>query len=494
MEEDKNIRLTLVHPNEGRNNEITVDLMVIFGYIRRLFTLWLAFAVALGAVSLGVGIQRQNLTSDGKTAVLVSYTYPTAKNGLDPNGETLDVNKIRSPAMIESALSSLGMDPTLAVRVRNCISIEGVVPDSTVDEQTLYYDLFSRSGNAAIAQTLLEMAYEYTQYIVTFDYQSAGLSGEEGISLLNEVVKAYQSYFTETYLDFPTAGISINVIDYQDYDYAEAVNIFTSALNSISSSVTDIPGQYRETFRSSNTGYTFGDLSRITQSLRNTELNRVSAFLALNPVSRRGADAAIEWYRWQLEEARVNRTVLESRLAALTEAIARYQKAPVLYTIVDNAGSAENASPSRWQPLNREDLNENYDDMISQQLSVQNQISSETATIQRCQEMIERFQNAPASQPSDVETIEGYLSDLNQKVNQLIEIVDETAEEYYSRMVSDSLFRVLVPASSSAAPPLLSKNAMMMIAGLEGGLLLVWFGAAAVLGIRDSNRKEKAAS
>ena len=66
---------------------------------------------------------------------MVGFTYDGIEKGLDPNGNEFDANTLKSPSIIESTLTDLGMDTKNTDAIRSAITISGVVPDDTIDDR-----------------------------------------------------------------------------------------------------------------------------------------------------------------------------------------------------------------------------------------------------------------------------------------------------------------------------------------------------------------------
>lgn len=64
--------------------------------------------IAAGAV-FGGAMLLSNSKATPLTA-MVGFTYDGIEKGLDPNGNEFDANTLKSPSIIESTLTDLGMD------------------------------------------------------------------------------------------------------------------------------------------------------------------------------------------------------------------------------------------------------------------------------------------------------------------------------------------------------------------------------------------------
>ena len=96
MEEDRNVRVTLVRPSADKGSgEDEIDLLEIFTCAKRYFTLWIVLAVVVALLAGSIGLFLQPLADRGAASALISYA------NIDP-----DVSKIKSQSVVEEALRS----------------------------------------------------------------------------------------------------------------------------------------------------------------------------------------------------------------------------------------------------------------------------------------------------------------------------------------------------------------------------------------------------
>ena len=475
MDDQRDIRLTLVQPQRQDDNEIIIDIPSIFVYIRRLFALWLALAVALGAIFGGIALFAANMKADRNATTIVRFT-----RSKDPNGNALDVTKLISPAVLTPALDRLGIDLMELEDIRDCFKITGIMSDEAKDQQKLYYDLFQKNGDLDTVDSLLEISYATSLYILSFDYNKAGFTQEEGIDIVNMVVAAYQDYYNETYSDNHPLTTTINVIDYHDYDYAEAASIFSDQLSQISSYLSSASSGSGASFRSSQTGYTFADLQRQASTLRDIELDELMSYIMINSVTANDIETEISYYQWRIENLEQSRAVQESRLASLTDQIALYQKDPVIY--VTGEGNTPIAAAS--------DMSNNYDSLIQDKLNTQASIADYTRTISYYESVIEGFREAETVEEKDKRTVEAYLDSLSAHVQRLAADVQTTAEEYYEKISLGDMLKIPVPGIVPPANNIYTDTAKIIVI-VEAVLLLTYLAASVILGLRDANAEKK---
>ena len=359
MGEDKNVFLTIRNDERNDDEELRVDFGLILKHAKRFFALWLCLAFALGCLSGGLGLLAQRVLAEHVTRTLIS-----AQSGYD-------ITKIKAPSVIEDALNELGLDVLDMEDFQNAVEISGLIPSEAYERLSMYYDLINKnssSTNVDSLTALLDSGYDVSQYIVSFHYRDAHLSQREGVAFLNALLRAYRNYCVRVYTHDLSMGNSLSVIDYREYDYAEAANIFSNALDSATSYLSSLEG-IAGSFRSTETGLTFQDLHRTANLLRSVDLDRISSYIVIHSVSENDAETEIAYYRWRIEQLEQQRSVQRTRFYALEDSINNYRKDDILIINGVNGNSVV-SSPT--------DVNANYDSMIQDKLNAEASIASRT--------------------------------------------------------------------------------------------------------------------
>lgn len=471
LEDEKNVRLTVV--GLGGEEDDAIDLGIIGKQAKRLFALWLCFALGFGALSgaAALAVQRFFLTEEIKA--LVSFS---------DSDTTYDIRKIKSPAVVETALNELNRDILDLERVRNAIHISGVIPDGAYDQMSMFYNIVSEGKSESAVHSLLDSSFSVSRYVISFDYAKAKFSLDEGVAFMNTLLEAYQDYFAKTYNYNTSMGNALGAVDYKDYDYAEAVNIFSTSLNNLTSYLSEVEESATATFRSVETGFTFQDLARTASTLRGVDLDRISSYIVIHSVSSFDAATEISYYRWLIENLTRERTIQRTRLASLTRSIEEYEKDPILIAVQDRGSVV----------ADMEDLNGSYDSMIREKLSVQATIASYSRSISYYESVIEGFENGQNPSPENIEKVKNDLAALNEKVNLLIENATKTVDEYYERAAFANRIRVLIPATGKHSP-FISKTVVMIVFAVEA-LIFCIFGMIAFVKGLEAQRAMKADS
>ena len=96
-------------------------------YLRKWWWLIAVLSILSGVVFFSIVSSRQTY----KASMMIEFTNPEAKNGLYPSGDSIDVEEIKSSAVIWNALESLGRNDSVdSVRRRTSVSAVGSAEDS----------------------------------------------------------------------------------------------------------------------------------------------------------------------------------------------------------------------------------------------------------------------------------------------------------------------------------------------------------------------------
>ena len=487
-ENEKNISVTLVTPDDSEKNSIVISFAEMWKYAKKFFALWISLAIVAVFVSVGIAYAFQKSFYLGDATALIGLNYDGVDKGLDPNGNKLDITKIKSPSVIESALTNLDMNTEESDIIRQNLNITGVVPEDAMNEMTMYYDVFSNGSNSALqaAQSILDSKFYSSKYLVTFNYFKAGFSFEEGKEILNEVLNSYRSYFFETYNYNVALGSSVSVVDYTTYDYAEAVNIFSNSLDSVTDYLNNIKQSDTSSFRSSVTGYSFDDLLAEASLIKNNDLDRSSSYITINNITKNDKDSMISYYKYLVEQLERKKAVSVSTLNSINDSISSYEKDPLIMVVgSDNESSTEEDGKTVSQNINKA-----YDDLVSQKIDTQKTISSYSKNIRYYNSIISAFNKSRTSSKEEIAKAEDYLSVLNDRLQKLIDNTNKTAEEYYSNVAFANAFKVLVPASGSQKE-VVTSNMKMPVLMSEALLFVTYIGIVVVGSIVSANKKKK---
>lgn len=475
-----NVTLKKENDDEG---EALVNLRDLFKNFKRYLAIWICASIIVSILSLvGAAIFKSDDHKELKS--LVSFAYKGIESGLDPAGNKLDVNTLKSPAVIEMALTNLGRSVGELEAIRQDISIEGIIPKDAIERITAYKSIYeSGAGNSSLdaAQQMLDTKYYPTQYNVSFNYANTGYKPSEAVQVFNEILNCYQDYFFDTYGYNKSLGSAITTLDYNDYDYSEAVDVFNDTLSTLKSYVDQLSVSDATRFRSNITGYTFADLSETISTIKSIDLDLISSYIAVNNVTK-DKDAAVTYYQYRVEQLTRERAVTEEKLASIIDSFNNYKKDTVLLFGEDKDSLGANYTQASPQ----------YDSLINQKIDTQTQLSSTTQRINYYNSRITALNSLPVGSQEKMDKVDGNLQKLNEKVNVLLDNVNKTADEYYENVSFSNAYNVLVPASSSNVNLItnaLDSAKMILLIG-NALIFVIYIFAAVISSIKDGSKKK----
>lgn len=483
--EERYLNVTLKNESDEKD-EVVVSLSGIFKKFKKFFIIWIVVAIVAGLLT--VSFSGLTGADQYKTmTALVSFTFDGIEKGKDPAGGAFDANILKSPAIIESALTKLGHSLKEVESVRQGISVEGIRPADAIDRITVYQSIYEggSSGALSAAEKMLETTYYPTQFKVYFNYANTVFEDDEAVEVFNTVLESYRDYFFEKYGYNEALGSAVTAIDYTAYDYAEALDVFSNTLSTLRSYVDNLSAEDTTRFRSSETGYTFSDLSEAIKTVQSIDLDVISAYISLNNVTK-DKETTESYYEYRIQSLERQKVIATENLATITDAINTYQKDTI--QIFGNGTEGTDTISNI--------ASDKYESLIQQRINTQNELSTTTQQINYYTDRLKKLSSNKTASQADIDRVEADLSSLNEKVAGLIDNVNRTANEYYNTVTFANAYNILVPASSSSVVRTLSdvvKDSLVPLLVVEALLVVAYICVAFITAIIDENKKNKAA-
>ena len=377
--------------DKKKDSVLTVGML--FSKMKKFFVPWIIAAVVIALLNLGISGGKRLVT--GTVSSVINFSFDGIESGLDPAGNKFDVNEIKSKDIIRESLKETGLDGDVN-HIYSHINIDGVVPLDVIERITKYDSIYN-SDVIVSSKSIQDTSYYPTQYKIVLECGS-----ETGT----------------------------------EYDYVDAVDVFDSSLGSLKNYIDELAASDNTRFRS-ETGYTFADLSSSIDTVRNEDLDWISSYITLNNVTKDKKNL-IANYKFKIEDLKRSKIISEEQLKAVSETIEVYEKNSIL--IFSNATDAANASLTQ--------SSDTYDNLITQKIEAQANLSACEQNIKRYEERIKSLENG-ASTAADEEVVDAELKKISGKIDTLINTVNETASEYYEKVLFSNAYTVLTPASTS---------------------------------------------
>ncbi|MCR4904218.1 MAG: hypothetical protein K6A23_15275, partial [Butyrivibrio sp.] len=408
-----------VHKENMNNNEQTIDLINVAKIMkehRKIYFYLLIAAVILGAALGMIKVAIDHYFNKSSYArALISFQYDGIESGLDPNGASFDITKIKSPAVIQKALNNLDISSEYIEKVRENIVIEGVIPEDAVERITVINKMAEE--DAQYYEQLLDVSYFPSQYIVYF-YDDGTFEVNQIDQILDAVLSSYKEYFFDTYANNEALTVTAGLLSGEDYDYSESVDLLRTQL-SLMKNFAQAKASEAPDFRASSTGLSYADIVTSIGFIQDADLARLSSYVESNSLTT-DVDRQIEYYEYQINEYTNQLSELQVDLSNVTSAINSYQKDPVI--IVSSSDTTQETEQS----------NEYYDELIDQKLALSTKISTINTEINRYYTLLNEIQNkSTASTEAEYEYADNLITNLDSKISEWIDLIEETTEEYY---------------------------------------------------------------
>ncbi len=228
----------------------------ILRYLKKLLPLIIVFCLlATYAVYFKLSTSNTYIASE-----VIHYNDEQAEKGLAPTGDKLDVNEIKSSAVMSKVVDKMGL--TGIYSVDSLISRINITPIEDKDK-------------VAQKDAKLEEGEEYIYEPSTFIISFASTSGEGpdfGRTILDETLDVYFEQFSQKYVNVAPANNTIENLNKNDYDFIEIMELIdTSIDNTLNTLYQRI--EQNNFFRSTETGVSFSELADDFNYLRQSKVS-----------------------------------------------------------------------------------------------------------------------------------------------------------------------------------------------------------------------------
>jgi len=191
---------------------------------------------------------------------VIHYNDPQAEQGLTPTGSKLDVNEIKSSAVMSKVVNKMGL--TGIYSVDSLISRISITP--LPDEDKI-------AQKEAKLEEGEEYVYEPSTYIVSFT-----ATNNEGTdfarTILDETLDVYFAEYSQEYVNVAPTKNVIENIESENYDYIEMVEMIDTGIDETLSTLYQRMDQ-NPYYRSTKTGVSFSDLADEFSYIRHVKLS-----------------------------------------------------------------------------------------------------------------------------------------------------------------------------------------------------------------------------
>ncbi len=266
----------------------------VLRYIKKFLPLIIIFCLlATTAIYFVLSRSNKHIASE-----IIHYNDEYAEQGLAPNGDTLDVNEIKSSAVMSKVVDKM--------------DLAGVY---SVDELISRIDIFPIEDEDKVAQkdAMLKQGEEYTYkpstYIVSFTAESDE-EPEFARKMLEEILDFYFEQFSQNYVNVAPADNTIENINKNNYDYIEMMELIDE---SISDALGTLSWKIAKNsyYSSSETGVSFEDLAEDFNYLRQVKVASLFSKISKYQVTK-NKSILISDYTTRIDNNNISNTKDES--------------------------------------------------------------------------------------------------------------------------------------------------------------------------------------
>ncbi len=228
----------------------------ILRYLKKLLPLIVAFCL-LATCAVYFKLSRSNTYIASE---VIHYNDEQAEKGLAPTGDKLDVNEIKSSAVMSKVVDKMGL--TGIYSVDSLISRIDITPIEDMDK-VMQKDAKLEEGE--------EYIYEPSTFIVSFAATS-GEGADFARTVLDEILDVYFEQFSQKYVNVAPANNTIENLNKNDYDYIEMMELIdTSIENTLTTLYQRI--EQNNYYRATESGVSFAELADDFNYLRQSTVS-----------------------------------------------------------------------------------------------------------------------------------------------------------------------------------------------------------------------------
>lgn len=228
----------------------------ILRYLKKLLPIIIIFCL-LATYAVHFKLSRANTYIASE---VIHYNDAGAEQGLTPTGDKLDVNEIKSSAVMSRVVDKMGL--TGIYSVDSLISRIDITPIEDRDKV---------ARKEAKLEEGEEYIYEPSTFIVSFVATSAE-GADFARTVLDEILDVYFEQFSQKYVNVAPANNTIENLNKNDYDFIEVMELIDTSIDNTLSTLYQRIDQ-NNYYRSTETGVSFAELAEDFNYLRQVNVS-----------------------------------------------------------------------------------------------------------------------------------------------------------------------------------------------------------------------------
>ena len=411
---------------------------------------WLiALITSVALILTGIGTYIMIPRTQSVVAI-IELNYPGIELGQNPDGTQFDIQQLKSPYVIESALEELSLTNSgvKLEEIRRNIDITSIVPNEI----------------SQLTETMIKQGREYVYYPnefkVTYKVNKA-FSYNQGIQLIETIIIKYKEYFYTLYADVKTIENTIGTLDFSTYDYPDIVDVISTQIEGIHEFLEE-KNEEDSNFRSSETGYSFADLNRSFDILRTVDATKLASLVNANTLTK-DRDRLIKDYEYKVKRMELEMAKKSSEAEEARRLMDQFKKED--YVLIPDGSRNE---------LKTENPSSYYNTLAEIAINASVEAANIQHEIEYYKNEIERLKAVTdVSDAILIEEANNLIETIKTKMVDLINITNDTLDNYYSYKYGKSI-RQLAPAEMVTGMNILMNMAIALVLGVMVGVFAVF--------------------
>ncbi|MDO5477668.1 MAG: diguanylate cyclase [Clostridia bacterium] len=280
----------------------------ILRYLKKLLPIIVAFCLLL-TYAVHFKLKRSNTYIASE---VIHYNDAAAEQGLAPTGDKLDVNEIKSSAVMSKVVDKMGLTGIYSV-------------DSLISR----IDITAIEDKDKVAQkeAKLEEGEEYIYEPSTFIVSFAATSGEGpdfARTVLDEILDVYFEQFSQKYVNVAPANNTIENLNKNDYDFIEMMELIDTSIENTQTTLYQRIDQ-NNYYRSTETGVSFAELADDFNYLRQVKVSSIFSKIYKYQITK-NKSVLISDYTTRIDNNNISNEKDKSLVEDIVEVIDAYVK------------------------------------------------------------------------------------------------------------------------------------------------------------------------
>lgn len=406
----------------------------------------------------------------GKTSMIISFNFDGIEKGIDPYGRSFDVSKIKAPVVIDKVVDELGLQKQKITteNIRSNIEIVPVIPGDITQK----IEDLQEAKKQNISETQ-DFTYYPNIFVLTLNIpRSFDITDTKAQEILNEIYKQYREYFYYSYSDKSVLSNALGAIDYNEYDYPEISTVIHNQINIITNYLS---AKNKETgagvFRSKKTGLAFNDIAESVNILAKVDLNRIDSIIGSYNLTK-NKEKLIKLYEYRIQMNDLETAKKNDEASVYNGMLGKYQKDKSILLvpgITQGQGSESTLETSQ--------ASQYYDELMDKTAAAGVVAKNTLHDSEYYKAQIVKLQNdtvAPELKQAAEKDIMGLIPVIKTKLENWINLTNDTVAEYYETQLYNTAVKSLSPADYSGA---LGSMKLYLVIALVVGLMVGLFAA-----------------